>query len=150
MNWIEYFFKIVDVIKLKSKDTSTKVGCIIVGPNNEIISTGFNGLPRGVMETEHRTEQRPTKYFYTEHAERNAIYLAARRGVPIDGASMYIQWFPCADCARAIIQSGIKSVYIDKNYYDPKSPTAADKRWKDSFDASLAMLNEANIKIIII
>ena len=149
MNWDEYFLKIVDVIKLKSKDTSTKVGCIIVGPNNEIISTGFNGLPRGVLEEPHRIE-RPTKYLYTEHAERNAIYLAARRGVCIEGASIYLQWFPCADCARAIIQSGIKNVIIDKNCYDPKSPTTADKRWKDSFDASLIMLNEANIKILII
>jgi dCMP deaminase len=149
MNWQEYFFKIVNVIKEKSKDLSIKVGCIIVGPNNEIISTGFNGLPRFVEEKPERNE-RPAKYLYTEHAERNAIYLAARRGVPIDGASIYLQWFPCADCTRAIIQSGIKRIFIDGHYYDPNKPTAADKRWEDSFKASKEMLEEADIECDII
>lgn len=149
MNWHEYFFKIVDVIKEKSKDSSMKVGCIIVGPNNEIISTGFNGLPRFVEEKSERSE-RPAKYLYTEHAERNAIYLAARRGVPIEGTSIYMQWYPCADCARAIIQSGIKRIFIDGRYYNPDAPTAADKRWEDHFIAAKEMLEEAEVEYDII
>jgi dCMP deaminase len=145
MDWNEYFFNLAEVIKSKSKDPSTKVGCVIVGEDNEIISTGFNGLPIGVAERSDRQE-RPIKYLYYEHAERNAIYLGARRGIP-KGSRIYLEWFPCADCARAIIQVGIKEVWIDGRKYNPDIPTEADKRWKESIEAARYMFIEAKVKV---
>jgi dCMP deaminase len=147
MEWSKYFFDLVTVIKTKSKDPSTKVGCVIVGPYNEIISTGFNGIPRLVNESPERFE-RPAKYMYTEHAERNAIYLAARRGVSLDGARIYLSWYPCAECARAIIQSGICEVYIDNTRCEDNPE--ANERWGENFKAALIMLNEAKIPIYVI
>ncbi|MFA5396483.1 MAG: deaminase [Methanogenium sp.] len=147
MNWHEYFFSLVEVIKAKSKDPSTKVGCVIVGSDNEVISTGFNGLPIGVKETTVR-QCRPVKYLYYEHAERNAIYLASRRGIP-KGARIYLEWFPCADCARAIIQVGISEVFIDGRKYDPYNPTEADTRWRESMDAAKEMFFEAGVNVLI-
>lgn len=149
MNWNEYIFNIVDVIALKSKDTSNKIGCVIVGNNYEILSTGFNGFPIDVEEKSERFE-RPLKYLYTEHAERNAIYLAARRGTPLLGSKIYLKWFPCSDCARAIIQSGIKEIFIDGESYNPELKSQRDERWQQSFEASWNMLEEANIEIKII
>ena len=148
MNWHTYFFNFIDVIKQKSKDTSTQVGCIIVGSRNEVISTGFNGFPIGVVDVPIRF-LRPIKYMFTEHAERNAIYLAARRGVPLEGTKIYLQWHPCADCARAIIQAGITEVWLDGSKYDPEHPTEADKRYADSFQAADEMFREANVKVIL-
>ena len=154
MKWSNYFFNLVDVIKQKSKDTSVQVGCVIVGKNHEVISTGFNGFPIGVddapgCELKGSRYDRPLKYFYTEHAERNAIYLAARRGVSLDDSTIFLQWYPCADCARAIIQSGIRSVWIDGSKYNPDTPTEADKRWEDSFKAAKIMFEEAGVMVFI-
>ncbi len=149
MNWNEYMFNLVDAISLKSKDNSNKVGCVIVGDNYEILSTGFNGFPIDVEEKENRFE-RPLKYFYTEHAERNAIYLAARRGTPLTNSRIYLKWFPCAECARAIIQSGIKEIFIDGKSYNPDVISERDKRWEESFTQAKLMLLEANISIKII
>jgi len=106
MQWDEYFDRMLDAVAAKSKDSSAKIGCIIVGPDHEIRSTGFNGFPRGVKENKVRNA-RPNKYAWTEHAERNAIYNAARNGIHLLGCTAYIRWFPCVDCARAIVQSGI-------------------------------------------
>ena len=145
MTWDNYFFTIVDAVKEKSKDTSTKIGCIIVGTNHEIISTGFNGFPIGVSEEPDRLE-RPMKYMFTEHAERNAIYLAARRGVSLSNSILYVTEFPCADCARAIIQSGIREVRIDSTKYRPDF----DDRWKESMDVAKTMFNEAGVIVKII
>ncbi len=147
MNWHEYFFSLVEVVKTKSKDPSTQVGCVIVGLHNEVISTGFNGLPIGVKEKEDRLV-RPKKYLYYEHAERNAIYLAGRRGIPT-GTRIYLEWMPCADCARAIIQSGIKDVWINGDKYDPFNLTEADKRWEESQEAAKEMFLESGISLCI-
>jgi dCMP deaminase len=149
MNWDEYFFKLIDMIKQKSKDTSTKVGCIIVGNRNEIISTGFNGLPMGVCESIDRCE-RPKKYLYTEHSERNAIYLAANRGVSLSGTTIYVSAFPCADCMRAIMQSGIKTIVIEDKNFSFDENSEFNTRWKDSFIAAREMMNESNIELKVI
>lgn len=92
-----------------SKDPSTKVGAVIVGPDNDVRAIGYNGLPRGIDALPDRF-MRPQKYVWIEHAERNAIYTAARNGVPLNGCRLYLNWFPCADCARAILQAGIVEV----------------------------------------
>ena len=108
MDWASYFINIADTVREKSKDTSSKIGAVIVGPEKQIISTGFNGFPRGIDETDLTRWERPIKYQFVEHAERNAIYNAARHGVPLRGCTMYVFGLPpCVDCAKAVIQSGI-------------------------------------------
>lgn len=143
INWDEYFLKMADLVASKSKDPSTKAGAVIVGPNHEIRSTGYNGFPRGVVDSEERYNDRPTKYMYVEHAERNAIYNAARHGVALDGCSIYINGFPCNDCARAIIQSGIKEIIISASVHK----AGFNERWAEALKHSRIMLEEAGVKI---
>src|SRR4051812_31931200 len=100
LKWDERFINLALHIAGWSKDESRKVGCLIVGPQGEIRSTGYNGFPRGVDDTLPGRNERPAKYQWTEHAERNAIYNAARVGTPLEGTSIYLPWFPCVDCAR--------------------------------------------------
>ena len=94
--WKSKFMRLAEEIADWSKDRSSKVGCVIVGPSNEIRSTGFNGFPRGVADDISERLTRPEKYLWTEHAERNAIYNAARAGISLEGCTMYLPWFPCA------------------------------------------------------
>lgn len=123
-----------------SEDANTKIGAVIVSDRNRIVSLGYNGLPQGVAVTEKRLE-RPEKYKWFEHAERNAIYNAAQNGVQLVGSTMYITSPPCTDCARAIIQSGIKRVVMGvPASTDPNSSTKAA-----SIEDSLTMFNEAGV-----
>lgn len=111
MKWSEYFINIAEQVKLKSKDERTQIGAVIVGVDNEIVSTGYNSFPRGINDDIPERQERPEKYFWFEHAERNAIYNAARIGVSTLGTTMYMTCgISCADCARAIISAGIKKV----------------------------------------
>lgn len=145
--WDKRFLQMADGIADYSKDRSTKVGAVIVGPDNEVRSIGYNGFPRGVDdEVEHRHE-RPTKYLFAEHAERNAIYNAARVGIPTKGCTLYLtskpsRFPPCADCARAIIQAGITRVAMEEIDHDSE----AYKRWKESSAATFEMFFEAGIQ----
>lgn len=88
----------------QSQDPSRKTGCFIVGPR--VSAGGYNCFPTGVAVTPERM-QRPAKYVFTEHAERNAIYYAAKYGDKLEGCTAYLNWYPCADCARALVQVGI-------------------------------------------
>ena len=90
MNWNEYFRGIVHQVKLKSKDERTQIGALIVGVDNEIVSTGYNSFPRGIVDSRPERQERPEKYYWFEHAERNAIYNAARIGVSTKGCTMYL------------------------------------------------------------
>jgi len=108
--WPAYFMGFAAHAATKSKDT-TKVGCILVGPDRETIGTGFNGLPRGVADLPERME-RPAKYLWTSHAEENAIATAARNGHRTKGATAYVTHHPCARCARSLIQAGIACVVV--------------------------------------
>ena len=124
--WDEYYLNICKVVATRSKDPNTQVGCIIVGPAHEIRSTGYNSLPRGIRDDIPERLVRPTKYLWMEHAERNAIYNAARCGTPLEGCTIYIELMPCMDCARAIVQAGIGAVVVSgermsqysSEYYD--------------------------------
>jgi dCMP deaminase len=118
------------------------VGGVVVGPGNEIRATGYNGLPRKVrahLETRH-SRQDGEKYLWFEHAERNAIYNMARSGASSAGCRMYVDSFPCADCTRAIIQSGI----VELNSFPPdmKDPTFARH-----YVAAEAMLKESEVAV---
>lgn len=110
MTWDEYFSKLAETVALKSKD-STKVGCVIVGPNHEIRSTGWNGFSRGVKETAERME-RPAKYDWTIHAEANAVANAARAGISLDCCTAYVTHFCCSSCSDMLIQSGVSVVVV--------------------------------------
>jgi dCMP deaminase len=147
MNWNEYFFSLIKVIREKSKDPHTKVGCVIVGSANEIRSTGYNSFPRGINDDVPERKERPAKYDYFEHAERNAIYNAARVGIPLDGCTIYMQGLPCVDCARAVIQAGISKIVYDKEEW-AKGSTANYSSWREKIEISLEMLNEARVEVI--
>ncbi len=144
MRWDDYFFSMIPVIAEKSKDRSSKVGCVIVGPDNEIRSTGFNGFSRGVNDDKDERHERPAKYLFTEHAERNAIYNAARHGTPLKGCRIYQDWIPCARCARAIIQAGLVEVVVDGRDYEKKK-AYWDERWKEECECAREMLKEARV-----
>ena len=126
-----------------SKDDSTKCGAVIVRPDNSICSTGYNGFPRGVKDTITARKKRPNKYLYTEHSERNAIYNS--HDSSMEGYSMFVYTYPntlmvCADCARAIIQTGITTVFVQS------FETIA--HWQDSCDASMEMFGESGVALI--
>ncbi len=123
-----------------SKDRSRQVGCVIVGPDNEIRAVGYNGFPRGVDDLHEPRHARPAKYKWTEHAERNAIYNAARIGTPLQGCRMYLPWFPCMDCARAIAQSGIVELICIK-------PNLSDPQWGEDFAEVPTLLEEARVTV---
>src|SRR5271157_1920149 len=116
--------EMADLVATWSKDKSTHVGCVIVGAAGEIRSVGYNGFPRGVNDDIDLRYDRPLKYMWTEHAERNAIYNASRMGLSLEGCTMYLNGdhgFPCCDCARAIIQCGIKTLCgLQPNFELPK------------------------------
>lgn len=112
ISWNEYFMAIAQVVRARSKDPNTKVGACIV-KDNRILSTGYNGFPHGCNDEEYpwtkdSEDVTKNKYFYVTHAELNAI-LNARQS--IEGATLYVTLFPCNECAKAIIQSGIKHIY---------------------------------------
>ena len=113
MKWDDYFMTMVYLVAMRSKDESTHVGAVIVGPNKEIRSTGYNSFPMGINDDVPERQERPEKYFWFSHAERNAVYLAARVGIPVEGCTMYTNGIPCTDCAFAVIQAGITEVVVD-------------------------------------
>jgi dCMP deaminase len=122
-----------------SKGLSTKTGCVIVNTFGMFISKGRNELPNGVIDEDSR-RQRPLKYLFTEHAERNAIYAAAKDGLSLDGSTAYVNWFPCVDCARAMIQSGIsRLVCLEVNMDHSK--------YKEEFILAGDMLKEAGVHV---
>jgi dCMP deaminase len=140
MNWVEYFRNLTHQIKLKSKDQNTQIGAVIVGKDREIVSTGYNSFPRGLSDNESYRQERPEKYYWFEHAERNAIYNAARIGVSTKGCTMYLSCgIPCADCARGIINAGIRKVFVEK-VDSTKGP-----QWEESQERSKEMFREADV-----
>lgn len=144
MNWNEYFLNIAEVVKQKSKDKSTQIGAVIAGSGNAVLSTGYNSFPRGIDDDVDERQERPEKYFWMEHAERNAIFNAARIGVSLVGSTIYItSGIPCCDCTRGIISSGITTVYCKKT-----DTTANRSLWDEHAIRSLQMFKEANVEVI--
>jgi len=134
---------------MRSKDTMTHVGSVVTDADNVLVSTGYNSLPRSVevdSEEKRLSRENDEKYYWIEHAERNAIYNAARRGTILKGCKIYVPWIPCADCARAIIQTGIAEVIIHKNGQDFYSEHTNGK-WQEAHQRTLAMFEEANVKV---
>ena len=132
ISWDEYFMGIAMLAARRSKDPSTQVGACIVSPEKIIISTGYNGLPNGCSDDEYPwgREGEETKYPYVVHAELNAILNAGGR--VLRGATLYVALFPCNECAKAIIQSGIKEVIYLSDKYAATDVVKASKRMLDS------------------
>jgi len=144
MTWKEYFLNIAEAVKLKSKDQRTQIGAVIVGQDKEIVSTGFNSFPRGINDFVEERQQRPEKYFWFEHAERNAIYNAARIGVSLRDTTMYLTCgIPCSDCARGIISSGIRTIYCKT-----EDTTKNREHWDEHAKRSLQMFQESGVEVI--
>ena len=130
INWDEYFMGIAMLAAKRSKDPNTQVGACIVSEDNIIISTGYNGMPKGCSDDEFPWEregqQDMTKYPYVVHAELNAILNA--NGRDLRGSRIYVALFPCNECAKAIIQSGVKEVlYLSDKYKDTMLNLASKK-----------------------
>ena len=140
ISWDEYFMGIALLAANRSKDPSTQVGACIVSPENIIISTGYNGLPNGCSDDEFPwdREGESNKYPYVVHAELNAILNAGGR--VLRGARLYVALFPCNECAKAIIQSGVKEVYYLSDKYADTMSTLASKRMMQSAGVKFTQL----------
>ena len=135
ISWDEYFMGVAMLSAARSKDPSTQVGCCIVSQDNKILSMGYNGFPMGCSDDlfpwiREGADELETKYFYTVHSELNAIL--NYRGGSLEGAKLYVSLFPCNECAKAIIQSGIKEVIYDSNKYDGTPRVQASMRMFDA------------------
>lgn len=140
MKWDYRFMTLANHISLWSNDTSTKVGSIIV-KDKTVLSMGYNGFPRGSNDEKQERYDRPLKYDWFLHAEENAIINAARNGVNIYDATMYVNWFPCSKCAGMIINAGIKRIVCSVK------PDLNCSRFGKSFKIALEKLNECGVQI---
>ena len=138
ISWDEYFMGVAKMSALRSKDPNTQVGACIVSCDNKILSMGYNGLPLGCSDDEfpwaREGDPLNNKYMYTAHSELNAIL--NYRGGNLEGAKMYVTLFPCNECAKAIIQAGIKTIVYDCDKYSDTASVIASKR----------MLNAAGVR----
>jgi dCMP deaminase len=136
----KHFMDLARCVGDLSKDRSVKVGCVFVSADGEAKAAGYNRFPEGVNDAMDARHERPEKYFWTEHAERNAIYNAAKLGRSLEGCTVYLPWFPCMDCARAIVQVGaVELVAIRPDLSDPK--------WGADFQRVFVLLEEAGIRV---
>ena len=140
--WYKRYLKLATEVAEWSKDPNTKVGAVIVGAKGQILTQGYNGFPRGIRDTPKRLNDRDTKLSFVVHAEMNAIYNASYSGVSLDGSTLFVSGLPvCSECAKGIIQVGIRKVVI------PKSVIAARPHWTESWKLSEQMFNEAGVMI---
>lgn len=141
-DWDTRYIQMATLVGSWSDDADRNVGCVIVGPDHSVRAIGYNGLPLGVDRSIPSRVQRKDgeKYKWIEHAERNAIYLAAKNGIRLEGSTIYMTWFPCEDCARAIIQSGITHLVSSNINID-------DPTWGGRLATAAQMLREAGVSV---
>jgi dCMP deaminase len=135
MSWEHRFLALAGNVAAWSKDPTTKVGCVIVSEDKVVLSMGYNGIPRGVWDLGERMV-RPAKYLWTSHAEENAVAQAARCGVKLAGSYAVVTHYPCARCARMLIQAGVSGVFIG-----PGKTSMPE----EEFDVARRMFEEAGI-----
>ena len=137
ITWQEYFMGLAHLSALRSKDPNTQVGACIVDEDNKVVSIGYNGMPRGCNDEDMPWKReggfKETKYAYVVHAELNAILNSPRT---LKDTILYVSLFPCNECAKAIIQSGIKKIYYESDKYNGTDGNVVSK----------AMLDKAGIK----
>lgn len=153
ISWDEYFMGVAMLSGMRSKDPSTQVGCCIVSQDNKILSMGYNGLPTGCSDDEFPWEREgedplETKYVYAVHSELNAIL--NYRGGSLEGAKLYVSLFPCNECAKAIIQSGIKTVIYDSDKYKDTPSVIASKRMMDAAGVRYYQYTHTNREVKIV
>ncbi len=151
ISWDEYFMGVALLAAQRSKDPSTQVGACIVDKDKRILSTGYNGFPHGCSDDEfpwNRDEAKgETKYQFVVHAELNAILNAS--GKNLFGSTVYVALFPCNECAKAIIQSGIKEViYLSDKYHDTPS-TVASRKMLTAAGIKLTQLKPTKAQIVL-
>jgi len=139
ISWNDYFMGLAHLSALRSKDPNTQVGACIVDKENKVVSIGYNGMPRGCDDKKYPWDREggflDTKYAFVVHAELNAILNSPRS---VDGCSIYVSLFPCNECAKAIIQSGIKKIIYESDKYDGTEGNIASKK----------MLIDAGVELI--
>ena len=145
MKWHNRYIAIAKEVASWSKDPSTQVGAIIVGSKGQILSQGYNGFPRGILDDQDRLNLREVKLSLMVHAEMNAIYNATYSGVCLDGSTLYVYGLPiCSECAKGIIQVGISKIVITEDSIMSRA------EWMESWYKSNKMFNEANVKVEIL
>jgi dCMP deaminase len=138
VEWDELFMSMVFLIASKSKDERTHIGAVIVDENNIVRSLGYNGFPRGLDDNIPERQEKPEKYFWMVHSEQNAIYNAK---TDLSKCRMYTNGMPCADCAKAIIQSGITQVITYKKW------NMSDDKWEESCKIARRMFEEVGVTL---
>jgi dCMP deaminase len=137
--WDMRYMRLAEEVAQWSKDPSSKIGAVCIGDKGQVLSTGYNGFPRGINDSEERLYNREVKYRYVVHAEMNAIYNATYNGVSLHNSTMYVAGLPCcSDCAKGIVQVGVKRVVMQG---DPDNP-----RWKESVNLATSMFDEAGVE----
>ena len=143
LSWDEYFMGLAHLSALRSKDPSTQVGACIVDENKKVVSIGYNGLPIGCSDDEFPWNREggmlDSKYAFVVHAELNAILNSPRS---LKGCTLYVSLFPCNECAKAIIQSGIRKVIYECDKYADQDNVIASKRMLRSAEVELVQLNK--------
>lgn len=134
ISWDEYFMSVAKLAGMRSKDPNSQVGACIVSNDNKILSMGYNGFPMGCSDDEfpweREGEELDQKYLYVVHSELNAIL--NYRGGDLEGAKIYVSLFPCNECAKAIIQAGIKTIVYDEDKYHDTPIVIASRRMLDA------------------
>ena len=139
--WIARYLGLAREISTWSKDPSRQIGAVAVSTKGQVLATGYNGFPRGVLDTPERYNDRPTKHRFVVHAEMNCIYNATYNGVSLDGATIYVWGLPmCSECAKGVAQVGIKKVFWAANQDIP--PT-----WVESLVHTKQILDECDVTI---
>lgn len=149
ISWEEYFMGIAFLSAQRSKDPNTKVGACIVDQNNKVVSIGYNGMPTGLDESKlswNKGEGLDSKYLYVCHAEFNAI-LNTRGGTDLRGCSLYVTLFPCNECAKMIIQTGIKEIVYADNKYKDTVGTLASAKMLEMADVKLRQYNARKVEV---
>jgi dCMP deaminase len=140
--WGNRYLSLAKEISTWSKDPSRKIGAVAVGEKGQILAQGYNGFPRGILDSADRYNDRPTKYKLVVHAEMNVIYNATFNGVSLNGARLFVYGLPvCSECAKGIIQVGIQSVTV---YTDDAVPAV----WTESFELTDNMFKEAGVSCL--
>lgn len=151
LSWDEYFMGVAKLSALRSKDPSTQVGACIVGADNRILSIGYNGTPNGFPDSDFPWDREGdalnTKYFYVCHAELNAILNFRGNRRDLEGARIYVALFPCNECAKAIIQCGIKEVVYLSDKYNGTEGNIASKRLFDKCGVTYRTVDAKNKEI---
>ncbi|MFA5020615.1 MAG: deaminase [Patescibacteria group bacterium] len=140
------FMEMVYCIAQLSKDKNTHIGAIVVGPDHEFRSLGYNSFPRGIRDDIPERQERPLKYLYFAHAEANAVFNAARVGIPLKDCRLYTNGTPCDKCAQAIMGAGIKEVIIDLDW-EKRFEQLGMAEWEQSTLATKRMFAEAGIDL---